>query len=271
LNCYFDTSIYNQILDDAEKKLFLEKTRKRNLETIPSVINKCEILLNRDEERKRKLLELYEEIRSDYFTAKAPTHLLQDATIAIQQGQCEIEINYPIKEDDELESICKELKKDIGIEIEKAIIGARDYIKRKLDEIKITTPASYFTYLDSKNGIQILVMLFNSLCEPLKIELRLNEEDIINIIQSYSTPWKYYLDSHLFFFYRRAVKLENYSKYKNPGYFDLEQCTYLFWAKIFVLEDGSFYEFLKELNVLRGYNKKIFTYDEFKEYLYLGE
>lgn len=263
---YFDMSIYNWILKDEKKDLILEKIEEKNLNVIPSVINKCEILLNSDAEHKRKLLNLYEEIRKDFFHAKAPPHLLKDATIALQEGRDEIEFNYPIVEDEELEEICRELKKISGIEIEKSIVEAREFVKEKIDEMNITHPVSYFKYLDGE-GIQAQILLLKSLCLPLNIELKFKDDEIINLIQSKMTPWKYFLDSYLFFLFRRILKLENYGKYKNPGHFDLEQCIYLYWATIFVVEDGRFYDFLKELSELRAYDKKIFTYSEFKNFL----
>lgn len=263
---YFDTSIYNWILKDKNKDLILEKIEEKKLNVIPSVINKCEILLTSDEEHKRKLLNLYEEIRKDFFHAKAPPHLLEDSTIAFQEGRDEIEFNYPIVEDEELEQICRELKKISGVEIEKSIVKSREFIKEKIDEIKITNPISYFKYLDGE-GIQAQILLLKSLCLPLNIELKLKDDEIISLIQSNMTPWKYFLDSYLFFHFRRILKLENYGKYKNPGHFDLAQCIYLYWATIFVLEDGRFYDFLKQLSELRGYDNKIFTYSEFKNFL----
>lgn len=264
--CYFDTSIYNWILKEKNEASILEKIEEKKLNVIPSIINKCEILLTNDKEQKKRLLNLCEKIREDFLYAKAPTHLLEDATNALQEGRGEIEFNYPIVEDEEFVKICRDLKKISGIEIEKSIIKTRGFIKEKIDEIEITDPISYFKYLDN-DGIKVQISLLKSLCLPLKIELRLEDDEIIDLIQSYMTPWKYFLDSYLFFYFRRALKLENYGKYKNPGHFDLEQCTYLYWANIFVLEDRRFYDFLKELSTLRGYKTKIFTYNEFKNYL----
>ncbi len=269
MNCYFDTSIYNQILDDLKKDLIIKEMNRREMITIPSIINKCEILLTTDKDRKRNLLDLYETIRNDFFTLKAPPDLLRESISAIQQNKGEMEVNYPIKSDDELVDICKELKKISGIEIEKAISGAREYIKRNLDKIKITDPISYFAFIDREDGIQIQVMLVKGLSASLNIDLKLIEKEIISLIQSYETPWKYFLDSYLYFCFTRGVRLEDYGKDKSPGHFDLDQCIYLYWANIFVMQDDEFCNFLKEINGLREYNKKIFTYDEFKKDLCL--
>jgi len=265
MNCYFDTSIYNKIFDDIKKDLIIKEMNRREMIIIPSIINKCEILLTSDSNRKKNLLNLYDIIRNDYFPLKAPPDLLRESVLAIQQKKDEMEVNYPIKSNDEIEGICKELKNIAGIEIEKALVGAREYIKRNLDKIKITEPISYFAYIDSEKGIQIQVMLVKNLCASLNVDLKLNEEGIISLIKSYDTPWKYFLDSYLYFCFTRGVRLEDYGKDKSPGHFDLDQCIYLYWANIFVMQDGEFYDFLKELNESRGYNKKIFTYDEFKK------
>lgn len=267
MNCYFDTSIYNQIFDDPYKDLIIKEINRREIIIIPSIINKCEILLTRNEDRKESLLNLYDTIRNDYFPLKTPPDLLRESVLTIQQNKSEMEVNYPIKSDNEIEDICKELKNIGGLEIEKAIVGAREHIKENLDKIKITDCIKYFAYIDSEEGIQFQVTLFKELCATLNIDLNLNEEKIISLVQSYETPWKYFLDSYLYFCFTRGVRQENYGKDKSPGHFDLDQCINLYWANIFVLQDERFYNFLKELNRFRGYNKKIFTYDEFKNHL----
>lgn len=271
MNCYFDTSIYNLILDDPKKGLIIKEMNRRGMITIPSIINKCEILLTSDKDRKRNLVDLYDSIRNDYFPLKTPPDLLRESVLAIQQNKGEMEVNYPIKSDNEIEDICRELKNISGLDIEEAIAGAREHIKKNLDNIKITDCIKYFDYIDSEEGIQFQVMLFKELCVSLNIDLNLNEEKIISLVQSYETPWKYFLDSYLYFFFTRGVRLEHYGKDKSPGHFDIEQCIYLYWASIFVMQDERFYDFLKELNELRGYKKDTFTYDEFKDYLGLEQ
>jgi hypothetical protein len=44
---------------------------------------------------------------------------------------------------------------------------------------------------------------------------------------------------------------------------DLMQCVYLFWPRRFVVQDGPFYDFLKQLGGLRNYEIKILDYAEF--------
>ena len=52
MNCYFDTSIYNQILDDHDKDLVIKKIKRQHITAIPSLVNLCEILQTPDEGRK---------------------------------------------------------------------------------------------------------------------------------------------------------------------------------------------------------------------------
>jgi hypothetical protein len=110
--------------------------------------------------------------------------------------------------------------------------------------------------------------LLKGACDGLGIKgLNISEETIMRFITDINSPWKYYLDTTLLIFYRRALSTEKYGRKTNPGGADLQQGIYLCWADIFVIKDGRFYEFMKELKSLRDYNKEIFTYDEFKDFL----
>lgn len=276
MNCYFDTSIYNKILDDPQKDLIIEGINKRKMTTIPSAVNLCEILSTRDKKRKRSLLNVYHKIRNEYFALKPFTELLRDATLAIQENKDEIEVNYHIEIDKDTEDLCRQITSSAGKEFEKYILGARKFIekisnKENTDEessnkIKIPDATTFFKISYADNMYEFWIHLFIEAFKGLGIhELKLEGNKIISIINSNYTPWKYYLDSCLLIFYRRAFLSSGYGRKSNPGGSDLEQCIYLFWANIFVIQDGNFYDFLKELDGLRGYNKKIFTYDEFKK------
>ncbi len=268
MNCYFDTSTYNLVSDDSKKDLIIKEINKRGMTIIPSVVNLCEILSTRNEERRKELLNVYEEIRNDYHALKPFTILLKDATLAMQEEKDEIEVNRPIEIDKDTGEICREAKSSAGKEFYKYNLGAREFIKKKSDEIKIPDAKSFFEVSDAERMHPFWIQTFIEMCKGLGIqEIKLSEDKILAIIQSHDTPWKYYLDSTLYIFYRVAFLASGHGRKSNPGGFDLEQCIYLCWADIFVLRDSSFYNFLKELSKLRTYNKKIFTYDEFRDYL----
>lgn len=276
MNTYFDTSIYNKILDDPQKDSIISEINERKMITIPSAVNLCEILSTSDEERKRNLLNIYHKIRNEYHALKPFTDLLRDATLAIQENKDEIEVNYPIKIDKNTEDLCRQITSLAGKGFEKYILGGREFLEKisskgntdekNSDKIKIPDAKTFFVISYAEDKKQFWIDTFGKMCEGLGIQsLKLSGDKIISIIDSNNTPWKYHLDSSLLIFYRRAFLSSGYGKGSNPGGSDLEQCIYLFWANIFVIQDGNFYDFLKELDGLRGYNKKIFTYDEFKK------
>ncbi len=268
MNCYFDTSIYNHVLDDSDKDSIIKEKNRRGMTIIPSIINLCEILLNNDKKRKKSLLDLYDELKNDFFPLKAPPDLMRDAIVALQQKKKEIQVNYPIKIDEETEEICKELKDNVGIELDKYIKGAREFVENNSDRIKRDNPKNFFDSMNDENFIfQFWINFINDVCIALDVDLKLTPDEIVSLIQSTYTPWKYYLDSYLYIFFRRGIRPQDYGKKKNPIGFDLEQCIYLYWADIFVIQDRPFYLFLKELNDLREYNKRIFNYSEFKSFL----
>ncbi len=268
MNCYFDTSIYNQILDDSDKNLVIKKIKTKRITAIPSLVNLCEILQTPDEKRKQSLLSIYHEIRGDYHHLKPFTILLKDAVIAIQEGNIYVEANMPVEINEITEQICKDALKDTGKGFDEQALKARDW----LFEVKgVTEPPDAKTFFELSHDERmnpIWIKLFKGACEGLAItELNLNDDLILQIVKDSNSPWKYHLDTHLLIFHRRGMSTERYGRKTNPGGVDLIQGIYLSWADIFVIQDGNFYDFMKELKSVGGYKKEIFTYGEFKEYL----
>jgi hypothetical protein len=268
MNCYFDTSIYNQILDDTDKDMVIEKIKKKRITAIPSLLNLCEILQTPEVQRKQNLLSIYHEIRGDYHHLKPFTTLLKDTVIAIQEGKIYVEANMPVEIDDITEQLCKNALKDSGKEFDEQALKARKW----LFEVKgIENPPdaeTFFEFSHDERMNPIWIKLFKGACEGLGItEPNINDDLILQIIKDPNSPWKYYLDTTLLIFHRRALSTERYGRRTNPGGADLIQGIYLSWSDIFVIRDGNFYDFMKELKDVRGYQKEIFTYGEFKEYL----
>ncbi|MEA2006252.1 MAG: hypothetical protein U9O50_08375 [Acidobacteriota bacterium] len=269
MNCYFDTSIYNRILDDQDKDLIIENIKRKSITAIPSLVNLCEILQTPDKERKQSLLSIYHEIRNDYHALKPFTILLRDAVEAIQEGNIYVEVNMPVKIDAETEQLCKDVLKNPGKEFDEYALKARGWL---FEEKRIKYMPDSKTFLKNSNDErmnQIWIELFKKgACEGLGIKgLKLNDDTILQIVKDPNSPWKYHLDTYLLILYRRAMKTEGYGKKTNPGGADLIQGIYLSWSDIFVIRDGNFYDFMKELKYAQGYQKEIFTYGEFKKYL----
>jgi len=268
MNCYFDTSIYNQILDEPDNNLLIKQIKKKHITAIPSLLNLCEILQTPDKVRKLSLLRIYEEIRGEYHHLKPFTTLLRDAVSTIQEGNIYVEVNMPVAINDVTEQLCKDALKDSGKGFDEYALRARDWL---FGEQRIKTLPDAKTFFETSHAErmnQIWINLFMGACKGLGIEeLRLDEDTILRMIKDSHSPWKYYLDTTLLIFHRRAMRTEGYGRKSNPSGTDFEQCIYLCWAEIYVIEDGVFYEFIKELKEVLGYKKKIFNYNEFKEFL----
>lgn len=268
MNCYFDTSIYNQILDDPDKDLVIKKIKRKRITAIPSLVNLCEILQTPDEGRKQSLLSIYHEIRDDYHALKPFTTLLKDAVIAIQEGNIYVEANMPVAIDGDTEQLCKDALKDTGKEFDEYALKAREWLFK---EKGIKNPPDAKTFFELSHDERMnptWIKLFKGACEGLGItESNLNDDLILQIVKDPNSPWKYYLDTTLLIFHRRAISTERYGRRTNPGGADLIQGIYLSWGDIFIIRDGNFYDFMKELKNVREHQKEIFTYGEFKEYL----
>lgn len=266
-NVYFDTSIYNRLLDDPEKERLLKIIREKNLIIIPSVINLCELLITSTPERKKELISIYNEIRNDFHPLKPSPWLLKDSVESVEKGDNEWEITYPISINKKMERICHDLASQGGKEIEPYLQGARNYIQEIAKKKRLSDELQYFSYIDSETGQIILLKLFAQICESVEIVFHFNEDTQFSIIKSPFLPWKYYLESYAYLFYRRAFPDKKYGKKSNPGPSDLEQCVYLFWTGKFVIEDANFLIFLKRLKAIRDYQVNIINYSEFKHYL----
>jgi hypothetical protein len=268
MNCYFDTSIYNQILDDSDKDMVIELIKKKHITTIPSLVNLCEILKTTDADRKQNLLSVYDRIRNNYHALKPFTRLLRDALIAIQKGNLYIELNMPVAIDDNTEQLCRDALKDPGKGFDEYALKARELF---FGDQKITTPPDarvFFQMSYDKRMIPVWIQMIKQLAAGMGIkELNLDSDLIWQIATDPKSFWKYYLDTMLLILHRRAMRTEGHGRESNPGGADLIQGLYLAWADIFVIKDNNFYGFLRELKNIQGYGKEIFTYHEFKHYL----
>lgn len=265
MNCYIDTNIFDKILEAPNKDLIIKKIKQKGIIPLPSALNLCEILSTSNEKRKNDLINTYYTIKNEYFPLKPYTWLLREFVEAVEKGEEDIEVNYHIEINKFTEDVCKELKNIQGIELEKYLQGARQFVQDNREKIEITDKKSFFAYAD--RNVDISINFFNGICDALGIKHNLNKEQILGIRFSQKRPWLYYLDAFLYIFFRRAIKTEGYSKRSNPQSADLEQISYLFCVGLFVTEDGNFREFMKELKEIRGYKQKIFNFSEFMDYL----
>ena len=266
-NIYLDTSIYNCLLDDLDKDLILYAAKEKNLIIIPSAINLCELLMTLDPVRKGNLIQIYNEIRNDFHPLKPFPWLLKESIECVERGVEYLEINYPINVNEGTEKICRDVMKKKGYELDGYVQGARDYIQDVAKRKKLADEEQYFAYLNSNAGEDMSLSLFDQICKGYDPAPDLDRETKLSIIRSPILPWKYYLEAHYYFFYRRSFPEEKYGKNRNPGESDLEQCIYLFWASKFVARDVSLLDFLKRLNEIREYDKRIMDYQEFKSFL----
>jgi len=269
-NVYFDTSIYNRLLDDSNSEGILRRIKEKQFNIVPSVINLCELLMTSNIERRTALIQLYNELRNDIHPLKPDIWLLRDSVEALARGGQELEISYPLAADDETMEICSEIKKASRAGMQKSLKAAREYVQSIAKKEKLASEGQYFEYLDSDHGFDVLRETFVSLCNALGCQETLSDQATRDLIQSPALPWKYFLESIAYLYYRRAFPSERYGRDTNPGDMDLTQCIYLFWPRRFVVQDGPFHKFLKDLKMLRGYENDILEYDEFVRQLFQG-
>jgi len=268
-NIYFDTVIYNRLNDDSEKDLILRLIKEKNLIVIPSAINLCELLMVSDSARKADLMHIYQTARNDFHPLKPIIWLLRDSVESVERGFDEWEIGYPIEINAENENICRDLVHLKGTAIEPFIEGARDFLQEIKKREELADEIRYFEYIDSENGQKVLIELFSQLLRSMGLVSKLDKSKIIEILFSPYMPWKYFLDSSVYLFYRRAFLDAGFGRNSNPGPFDIEQCAYLFWAGRFVTEDGALLDFLNRLKKIRNYSADIMNYPGFKQFLFI--
>ena len=260
MRCYFDSSIYGYILKDKNKELILKEIKKREIVVVPSVINLYEIVKMPNKRLKQELIKIYDEVRNNYDPLVPDFEILKNWFVARTKRKNKVQINYPIKINSETEELLKIMYSDTK-QKENALRKARNRVQKRLILNKGNEFFSIF--YDEK----ILSYLIKELCVALGLSLNITKGEIVILFLEEGSPWVYYLDSIGYEFYKRAISSKSYGRKTNPGSEDLGQCTYLIWADMFVMEDRYFYYFLKELNNLKKYNKKILNFGEFKVYL----
>jgi hypothetical protein len=181
----------------------------------------------------------------------------------VARGAQELGVNYPIEINDQTKEICSQIKKVAGASIEEALQAARLHVQKIAEKERLATEDQYFKYLDSNDGHIVLRELFDSFCKALGCQQTLGDEAGHYLIRSPEMPWKYFLESTAYLFYRRAFPQNGFGRRANPGQMDLMQCVYLFWPRRFVVQDGPFFDFLKQLGRLRNYEIMILDYAEF--------
>lgn len=266
-NIYFDTSIYNRLLDDPDRYRLVQIIRNNSFIVIPSVVNLCEMLMTQDQKRKIGLIQIYEKLRNNRDPLKPCTWLLREAVESIRGGNGDFEISYPIRINDDTESICRDLVAQNKNILKPYLNRARDYIQGVPAITWPTDKKEFIAIIDSERGIQYLISMFDSICRIEKIDSGFDNDIKIAIIKSPVLPWKYYIEGFVFDFYRRAFPKTNYGAHSNSGPLDLQQCVHFFWAGKVVIEDNAFIEFAIQLRKLRSYNLGILSYRDFKQFL----
>ena len=223
-NIYLDTSIYNCLLDDPDKELILCAVKKRNLVIIPSVVNLSELLMTLDLVRKGNLIRIYNQIRDGLSPLKPFPWLLKESIESVEGGVEYLEIYYPLNVCEETEELCRDVMNMKSSGLETHVQGARDYIQEVAKREKLADEHQYFAYIDSKAGEDVSLSIFDQVCSGYDPAPDLDRETKLEIIRSPILPWKFYLEAHYYFFYRRSFPEEKYGKNRNPGESDLEQC-----------------------------------------------
>lgn len=131
MRCYFDSSIYGYILKDKNKELILKEIKKRELVVVPSVINLYEILKTPSKRIKRELVKIYDEVRNNYDPLVPDFEILKKWFVAKIKGKNKVQINYPIKINNETEESLKIMYGDTK-QKERALRKARNRVQKRL-------------------------------------------------------------------------------------------------------------------------------------------
>jgi len=277
---YFDTSAISDLCHDSEL-LSLKNLIVQNATVYISVLTIAELGSTLCFYHRTRLLNLAKDLSCGIRPLAEPGELLKRAKHAIRTSQKELVssvdsnhrswyvLNHPEKmNDQDFDEIMAWKKKqedwfqnmhDSGrVEIQK-------YINPKEDSRVLKSFARFIRSVLNDGG-DLCEVVFQYLADDIHTNEETSKNFIDRLIQD-SEHWRFFIAGMAYGFHARSLRVEGYSKKKNPGSIDTQQSIYLANCDIFVSSDREHLRMLRLLAPFGHDNRQIWSYRRFKDWL----
>ena len=269
-----DTSAWNDLLNDPDLDLILEKLR--SVAVVPTALAIAEIGAIEDPERRLALLRLIKTVGKDNRPLATPNQLIvatcqgyarRDRTLTLNAGDdavgAWIALNKPELADETAQRLALEFNKQRENVLREFTQGLREALK-PVFENGVERPQSIGALIRhyARND-DFLYQVVNPIYERA-VGRHLVHGELWSLLNSLP-HWRMFLMGYACAIYQRAVKQQGFGHRSNPGHLDLWSATYLPSCDVFVTADRRQRRALKILNKGSAPPAKIKLYSEWRE------
>ncbi len=264
MRIYFDTSVFNGIVDSPEASLLVEKLRSK-YSVLLSSLNLGEMLQTTNPTRRLKLFIVASRVADGALTASnslllTPMQIIRNCLIEYTSNHKENDLFFvhdeiekhparrllmnPSEVLDEVfvNETRNELSKVEPVHHRRLVEGREDFQIRMQDfqtgDKQVISRGRVSVLRHFLNDTSLLSSLINSLMDRFEeIEKKINGHELL-ILKRYDFI-RYFAAVHLIEIYDRQIKQDKFGKRHNPGWADNNQIPYLAATDIFVTRDKN--------------------------------
>ncbi|HTR34890.1 MAG TPA: hypothetical protein VMH80_03240 [Bryobacteraceae bacterium] len=271
-----DTSAWNALFDDPDRKLLIEAALSRTI--FPTCISITEVAATEDTARRMNILRLMKTLGRDNRPMASPNQLIIMACEGYSKRAAMITLNagsdaegawITLNDPTQVDEAAQRLALDFNEERENVMRALTEGLRRELQSIFVAgtqRPRSIGSLIRQySRDDNFLYEVINPIYERAtggalpRTELRL----LLNSLYE----WRMFLMGYACAIYQRAVQEQGYGHNRNPGHLDLWSATYLPICDVFVTRDKRQRRALKVLNKANPRPSRILSYAQWRQSL----
>lgn len=280
---YLDTSVINKLFDDSRASL-LKNVIHKNFIVYPSIFIIVELASETNEKRRLGLIKLIKDLSNNYLPAAMPGDLLRRSLESvnvnkknmdhsldhkgqdilnvlnnpslINEGAYQKIISWKKNQEEWYQDILEDWRPKMQEAIKKLPKSEKNIIISSFSKMLRNIPS------DGK----FINYFVSDLSSHTGTNININKELIQKLI-NYSEHWRFFLSSMAYGLYVRSIKVNYFSRNRNPGNIDTQQSIYLTICDVFVTGDKQQYRMLRSVNQFGHKKRQIWNYNYFINYL----
>lgn len=268
-----DTSAWNQLFDDPDRALLVEKLDTKNI--VPTSIAISEISAIETRERRIGLLALMKALGKDKRPFATPNNIIimacqgysrRDRVITLNAGDEATGAWIALNKPDLIDEAAQRMSLDFNAERERVFRESNEGLRPALQFLfanGVERPRSIGALIEQyAKDDSFLYDVVNPLYERA-VGAPLPEAELWPLLNSLP-HWRMFLMGYACGIYQRAVKEHGYGHLRNPGHLDLWSAVYLPDCEYFITHDKRQRRALKVLNKGSRRPAAILSYSEWR-------